>query len=74
MDLFDVAGKTILENKDEDFQEAFYNLSSAQRWDVIVTVKALLEKEIDTWVTDGKIIIEFNTEMKTCMVVPNISK
>lgn len=72
MDLFDVAGKTILENKDEEFQEAFYNLTAAQRWDSIVTVKELLEKEIDTWVTDGKITIEFNTEMKTCMVIPNI--
>ena len=67
----DAAQEAILKDKDEEFQEAFYNLSHPQRREAIEEVKENLYEFTSRWISGGEYItVEFNSDTNTAMVVP----
>ena len=69
--IHDAAQSAILDGKDEEFQEAFYNLDRHQRAAAMEDVKEEIFEFVSRWISGGEYItIEFNSDTKTAMVVP----
>jgi hypothetical protein len=70
-----LAKDCLFEDKDEGWHEAFGNLSSEQRKDILDEVKESIRDFLSQWMRYGEYVtVEFNMDTKTAMVVPCISQ
>lgn len=69
----EAAQKILFDGKDEEWLEAFYNLTPLQRRDALDPIREELSEFISKWVSGGEYItIDFNSDMNTAMVIPKI--
>ena len=75
IDLTKLANEALFDDKDEAWQEAFYNLSSEQREEIFENTKDFIQEYLRRWLRYNEYVtVEFNMDMKTAMVVPCISQ
>jgi hypothetical protein len=74
LDIHQIANDALFADKDEEWMEAFGNLNSVQRKEIIDETKESIREFINQWMQYQEYItVEFNMDTKTAMVVPTMS-